>query len=172
MTEDDLISALRHRVQDPGSRTDMAARFPVDIAVPASPEEIEATEASLALCLLDLHRRVLSEVGNGGFGPGDGLIGTPRGRLDEDGRSIVELRAAILGEPGTPLPPLIPLCDWGCGSWSCVDVDSGAVVTVDEFGIFDTGLSLAAWLQSWIDGASLAPNDKVPRTAWVRQVEP
>jgi hypothetical protein len=45
-----------------------------------------------------LHERLFKEVGNGGFGPGDGLIGIPGGSLDVEERSIIELRRRLFFE--------------------------------------------------------------------------
>jgi hypothetical protein len=41
---------------------------------------------------------LLTEVGNGGFGPGYGLVGLPGGISDVDGRSLVELSRMLLLE--------------------------------------------------------------------------
>ena len=85
-------------------------------------------------------------VANGGFGPGDGLIDTTGGRLDVDGRSIVELRGAILGD----MPNWIhPLCDFGCGTWAVVDARSGEVSMLDESGLAATGKDLKVWMAVW-----------------------
>jgi hypothetical protein len=114
-------------------------------------------ESALGFSLHPLHRRLLTEVGNGGFGPGDGLIGLPGGRLDDDGRSLIDLRDVLWTNAETAgLPPhVLALCDWGDAIWSCVDEQNGHVLTLDESGLTDTGQDLHSWLAEWTTGASL-----------------
>lgn len=49
----------------------------------------------------------------------------------------------------------MPLCEWGDGIWSCVDVATGAVLTMSEFGLLDIGRSLRSWLEEWVGGENL-----------------
>jgi hypothetical protein len=51
---------------------------------------------------------------------------------------------------------VVPLCDWGDGAWSCVDEDTGHVLTLDEAGLTDAGMSLHDWMSDWVNGVSLA----------------
>jgi hypothetical protein len=73
-----------------------------------------------------LLKRVFTEIGNGGFGPGYGLYGLSTS-LDEDGypAALEALYAALREEPpqGFPSWPggVIPLCTWGCAIDSYVD---------------------------------------------------
>lgn len=97
------------------------------------------------------------DIANGGFGPGDGLIGLPGGRLDDDGRSLIELRDVLWTDQETAGLPInvVALCDWGCAIWSCLDVLSGHVLTLDESGLTDTGQTIDSWLADWVAGVSL-----------------
>lgn len=157
MDEDTLILAVRARAEDPAKRTDWSERWPSELALPATSDQIHHAEQVLQCPLHPLHRRLLQEVGNGGFGPGSGLIGLPGGSVDDSGRSVIELRQQLFSdEEGIVVPvQIIPLCDWGCGAWSCLDEETGAVLTLDEYGIVDTGLSLHAWMTAWILGVDL-----------------
>lgn len=102
------------------------------------------------------HRRLLQEVGNGGFEPSDGLIGIPGGSLDVDGRSIIELRKTLF--PAfyhRTTFRVIPICDWGDGIWSCIESDTGRVLSMSEFGLKDMGADFQRWLEEWVSGANL-----------------
>jgi hypothetical protein len=92
MNEGHLVRAILDRISNPVTRTDYSDRGHRDIGLPATSAVIEASERAIGCALHPLHRRLLQEVGNGGFGPGDGLIRLPGGSLDVNGRSILELR--------------------------------------------------------------------------------
>lgn len=157
MNDDELIRAIRLRAQDPRTRTDYADRGCPELAPPAHPDVVANSESNLGFHLHPFHRRLLTEVGNGGFGPGDGLIGLPGGRRDDRGHSLIELRDVLWTDAKTAgLPPnVVALNDWGDAIWSCVDAQSGHVLTLDEGGLTDTGQTLHSWFDEWISGVSL-----------------
>jgi hypothetical protein len=152
MNEEQLIAAISKRAANAETRTDYANIRPREIGLPATPELISAAELQLGFPLHPLHRRLLESVGNGGFGPGDGLIGTTGGSLDVEGRSLDELRALLWPNMNIRV---VPLCEWGDGIWSCVDVATGSVLTMSEFGLLDIGRSLQSWLEKWVAGENL-----------------
>jgi hypothetical protein len=100
---------------------------------------------------------LLTEVGNGGFGPGYGLIGLPGGAPGVDGHFLVEFSRLLLLEPGaSSLPgPIVVLWDWGCGVWACIDCETGAVLTIAEDGLKDSGQTICAWFEDWVSGVTL-----------------
>ncbi|WP_437674120.1 SMI1/KNR4 family protein [Sorangium sp. So ce131] len=157
MNQDELIHALQQRAKNPMLRTDYADRACPELAAPASPHVVAQTESVLGFPLHPLHKRLLTDVGNGGFGPGDGLIGLPGGRLDDDGQSIVELRHVLWSGPEKAGLPdnVVALCDWGDSIWSCIDEETGSVLTLDASGLTETPWSLHAWLVDWLNGQSL-----------------
>src|SRR5688572_25475785 len=142
MTEDELLAAIRTRIVDPNLRIDMkTVRIP-PIYGTASAEALTKAEVELAFRLPALLRRLYSEVENGGFGPGAGLVGVEGGHPDMDGRALSASYAAFRAE-GWP-EGLLPLWDRGDGAWSCVDALSldERVVTVDEAGSTRTKFTL------------------------------
>jgi hypothetical protein len=154
--EDQLIAEVRNRAQDPTTRTDYHSQRHRELPPPATREAIGTAEARIGFALHPLHRRLLEEVGDGSFGPGDGIIGLGDGGVDAHGRSLVELRDVLWLDEDTPLPAaIVPLCDWGDAIWSCVDSRTGHVLTLDESGLTDTGQTLHSWLGDWVSGVSL-----------------
>jgi len=158
-----LIETLRACAQDAGVRTDSPNQSSKVLPPPASPALIAEAESAMGLTLHPLHRRLLVEIGNGGFGPGYGLLGVKGGHADGDGRTMAELRRALPGSSGTSLFSLglprgvVPLCEWGCATWSCLDTRSvdGAVLMLEERGMFDMGTSFEQWLTDWVRGVKL-----------------
>jgi hypothetical protein len=155
MNEEQLISALRRRAEDHTKRTDYVDSGCPDLGTPATPD-VDRAQRAMGFVLHPLHRRLLEEVANGGFGPGDGLIGLPGGRLDDDGHSLPDVRDKLGLDAYTPLPtPVVPLCEWGDGIWSCLDEETGAILTMDEHGPIDTGRLFWSWLEDWVLGVSI-----------------
>src|SRR5437588_8306477 len=96
-----LMHRLKERIKDPQLATDLAVA--PRIYPPATPVMVGSAEQALGFALPPVLRRIYLEVGNGGFGPGYGLIGVPGGAVDDTGHNIVELyqgfRTAHSGDP-------------------------------------------------------------------------
>jgi hypothetical protein len=83
--------------------------------------------------------------------------------MDIDGRSLIDLSCMfepevkmLLLEPNTSPPvPIVFLCDWGCGTWACLDCEIGAVLTISEDGLKDSGQNVYAWFEDWVSGVAL-----------------
>ncbi len=149
--------AIRKRAARHELRNDFADRFGPEVSAPATTAAVEEAERAIGYALHPFHRRLLTEVGNGGFGPGYGLIGLPGGAPGVDGHFLVEFSRLLLLEPGaSSLPgPIVVLCDWGCGVWGCIDCETGAVLTIAEDGLKDSGQTVRAWFEDWVSGAVL-----------------
>ena len=141
--DDRLMEALRLRVE--ASRS------------PATAEDITRAESTLGFRLPPLLRRLYTEIADGGFGPGYGLFPV-RGGRSEPGQeeSLVEVRTTFADEvPAT----LLPLCDWGCATWTCLacSTSDGAIVTLaGEEPLTNTGHDLRSWLSAWLSGTDLS----------------
>src|SRR5262249_21727876 len=79
MNENQLIKAIRERAAHPTLRNDFAHMFPAELRAPATTAAVDEAERAIGYAFHPFHRRLLTEVGNGGFGPGYGLIGLPGG---------------------------------------------------------------------------------------------
>ncbi|MEP7123457.1 MAG: SMI1/KNR4 family protein [Byssovorax sp.] len=155
MTADELIVAIRIRIADPDQRIAMRTVPPPPLFGVVAASALEKTEADLGFRIPVLLRRLYSEVGNGGFGPGAGMLGVEGGYCDSEGRTLAPcyLEFKSWGWPDG----LLPLWDWGGGALSCVDSLSAdeRIVTHDESGPVVTRFTLLSWLESWVDGVDL-----------------
>lgn len=154
MTEDELIRRIAER----------SAPAPLP---PASAAEIDAVAERLGVPLPPLYRRLLLEVGNGGFGPGNQLCGVPpHGHVDDDLRAFAidcheDERAAPRDEIRAPFGTVY-LCTWGCGMASSLDClgSAGRVLSSEllpEGLVFHLAApSLHEWLERWVEGVDLA----------------
>ncbi|MFN3648711.1 MAG: SMI1/KNR4 family protein [Armatimonadota bacterium] len=140
-----------------------------DPAPPATPDELAAAEAKLGFSLPPTLRLLYLRVGNGGFGPGYGLMGVAEGAADDEGETVetwyARRRAAGPDEAGWRWPHrLLPLCSYGCAIYCCVDAASPEepVLRFDpseaaEEGAYEDclspeGYSLRAWMADWAAG--------------------
>lgn len=121
---------------------------------PAAVDAVEACEAAIGRPLPRLLRRCYLELGDGGFGPGYGLV------------PIAELAPSYLaGWPKwwpTEARNLLQICHWGCGIASFVDLDGPLDVMwavdpnpapEDDLGVavFREDMTLTSWLLLWTE---------------------
>jgi hypothetical protein len=155
--EDRLLEDLRRRVS-------LAPRRPTGVYdkptahPPATAAEIAHAENELGFRLPPLLRRLYAEVADGGFGPSYGLLPIARRHVEPgQDETLVEVRNKLATDPRWPAE-LVPLCDWGCAIWSCLDcrTTEGPMVTVaGEEPFTSTGMHLRGWLRAWLAGTDL-----------------
>jgi hypothetical protein len=168
----DRLHLIRERAEDPRTRTDRATLIEARAFLPATREQIEAAEVSLDFSLPAFLCRVYTAIGNGGFGPGRGLIGVPGGATDEHGNSIVDLydsyAASNPDDDAWRWPDrLVPICHWGESVYSCADCsDSEGAVVCFDLTEYEPGRdlkdlmvpqhpSIERWLEAWAEGIDL-----------------
>ncbi len=166
---DDLVALIRERLSSTRLDDGTSGRRAFE---PASAQAIAEAEQSLDFALPPVLKQVLLEVGNGGFGPGHGLLGVRGGATDEHGNSMLDLYDGLSApnpdDPGWRWPErLVPLCPWGDSTYSCIDcsVPEGRLVTYDANGyrpgtdlerLFTAqDLAVDAWLRLWAEGVDL-----------------
>jgi hypothetical protein len=167
-----LIASVRARAADAQHRTDEVLHGGGFSSELLDDTEINKAERQLGLRLPSTLRAVYREIGNGGFGPGYGLLPL---RLDpslDEHETVVDLYSAFTSsDPKDPAwrwpDQLVPFCDWGCAIRSCVDCVSsdGKVVTFDpnarqpgqdlSASFAATHPSIDAWFRDWVSGVKI-----------------
>lgn len=132
---------------------------PLPSLKPTTNDHLDDVEARTGLRLPPLLRHLYTTHGNGGFGPGYGMLGIGGGHLDDLGRDALECRVDLVGA-GT----LLPICNWGCATYSLVDCedDDAAMWGFDPAAdrgheLFDDNITFAAWLRAWVDRTLTQP---------------
>ncbi|MEO7592921.1 MAG: SMI1/KNR4 family protein [Byssovorax sp.] len=156
-TEDDLLAHVRTRATDPSTRIgvpSLPSQLLPGLPPPATSAMLAATEARLGFTLPRLLARVYTEVSDGGFGPGYGLLNLAN--LESDGRSLSSVYLDF--RAGDWLERLLPLWDWGCAMWSCLDgrSDEGAIVTSNQGEFATTHFTLYSWIYAWTTDIDLS----------------
>ena len=168
MTADSRYRRIYHR----GSPEYLQARAKGQVEplpatlIPASEEAVEEAERVLGLPFPPLLRRLYLEVGNGGFGPGYGLLELSY-NSKYTGLSMYRQAREDASAGMSSFPPsLLPVCTWGCGIYSFIDCSSpdGMMWGYDPNpgpwdveAIYPQSLSLAAWLDRWVKGILRQP---------------
>lgn len=161
-------------------QSELTTPTPVPSPVTALAEALDRAETDLGFALPADLRRLYREVGNGGFGPSNGLLPIA---------GVVERYRSLGAEaPRTQRWPdrLLPLVDDG-SEIDAVDAstENGPIVSWDPDGLterasdrawrrsfVDTAPSLAAWLEEWLGARS--PDEvraEMMRTAMIEQVK-
>jgi hypothetical protein len=136
----------------------------------APAEAVHEAETVIGYRLPPLLRRLYLEVGNGGFGPGYGILGLTGGHYDDTGRGALALYRRVR-DPATSywsfLPAiLLPVCQWGCGIYSFIDCSrpEGPMWAldpnpgpVDQQALYREPVALAEWLDRWVKGKLYQP---------------
>jgi hypothetical protein len=161
---EDLSAAIASRVRVLGQRP----------APPVSADQLAGVEALLGFRLPTLLCTVYSRIGNGGFGPGRGLLPICGPGPQGLGQNAIEVyRNAIRPMPDCPdmIWPerMLPFCWWGEGVFSYADgSEPGPPVyrlepptdwtwDVQGYRFHPQGMSLGQWLLAWVEGRDLRP---------------
>ena len=174
---DALLEQLRTRAADPERRTEFAPRgFSLRglfggrraLPRPAALADLRSIEAALEVTFPAFVVRVYTEVADGGFGPGDGLLS-----LAGVAKQTRILRAGEELPRGRRWPAtLLPLVGLDPG-WTCVDTATGAVTEWDpedltewasaerfRASFSERSPSLEAWLGKWVVRKTAADRNK------------
>jgi len=134
----------------------------------ATPEEVREAEVLVGRPLPTLLRRLYLEVGNGGFGPGYGVLGLRNGHRDDTGHTATDLyQERREWWPSSP-SGLLPICHWGCAIYSLVDCSSegGLMWGYDpnptppdevDHALFRQEIDLETWFDRWVKGRLFQP---------------
>jgi hypothetical protein len=138
------------------------------------PSLIAASEAAVAEAttgwpLPPLLRRLDLEVGNGGFGPRDGILGVRGGARNGDWDDVVAVHRAFNAHPTDPSPSpawMLWIFEWGGNIWSIVDCrDRTGPMWFNADGEQEQeGVTLAEWLDRWVHCRLYIPSGPGSRT--------
>lgn len=160
-----LIEALRQRAPGYDMHCDGPPPPPFP---PFDLSQRPLLEKALGHPLPDLFVRLCHDIGNGGFGPGYGLMGLgPGGFTDDQGYSADRLYACFREKPEKPPfirwpDGVLPICHFGCAIYHCVDLKTQDMLIWEpnfwdgcssfKTALYPTGSSLADWLALWARG--------------------
>jgi len=165
---DPLVEQLAKHVASDQLVTYLADWQRPKVYPPVGYDQVALAETRLGFLLPDLLREIYTKVGNGGFGPGYGLIGLNGGATDRvgtDERNLIQCYESRRFDPDWP-EKLLPICTWGCAIYSCLDCSRPGVpvISYDPNGndhppgrqpnIFHFE-SLADWIERWLRGEDL-----------------
>ena len=172
MDESDLIGKIAARAADSMTQTDQMDVVVAQIAPPLGAGDLESSIISLGFTPPALLVSLFRQVGNGGFGPGYGLMGLNNGSPDDQGNTAVSLYTYFSWEdpedPDWTWPErLLPICNWGCAIYSCLDCrEENPTVVIWDPNVWQTGtppedamrrmdMKLSEWLAAWANGEDL-----------------
>ncbi|MCG6969215.1 MAG: SMI1/KNR4 family protein [Gammaproteobacteria bacterium] len=168
---DELIYALRAKLQ----RNTVKNEFIDGVFSPreaASNDAIVLAETQMGFTICPLLKRIYTEVANGGFGPGSGIIGVGNGFTDDWGHNLEELYEYFSLRKHYDVSwrwpqGLLPFCHWGYTTYSCVDCNQPhyPVLIIDpdykaqdddmEEMIIEHKDSIVEWFYDWLGGKDL-----------------
>ncbi|HEX5105386.1 MAG TPA: SMI1/KNR4 family protein [Pirellulaceae bacterium] len=185
-----LIARIKERNADRKRATDGGIHPRKPIA-PVNAKALQAAERAIGFKLPELLRAIYLKVGNGGFGPGYGIMGI-KGGARLDGCTLEKCYANMIKletENGTWRWPrqLLPLANYGCGMWSCVDcaykklpmilwdpnpldddLEGAAARRNWAYSFWDQEKSLGTWLEGWL-ASEPEPEPKQPSKSWINK---
>ena len=146
-------SSLLDRIAERSQADDPMMARPGGLPPTLSGPEIEAAEQRLGFALHPLLAAVYGRLANGGFGPDYQLLS-----IDKAVDSYLTARRDNAGTAWAWPEGILPVLDWGCGMYACVDCrsDQGTVLLFepnpgdpDEAWFIDS-VSLPAWFEHYI----------------------
>ncbi|MGI5521505.1 hypothetical protein ACQEUX_11160 [Micromonospora sp. CA-259024] len=150
--EDQVFDAVVRRIAAGGYIDDVPASRLAPLR-PAPPAAVVEAEELAGRPLPSLLRRLYLEVGNGGFGPGYGLLGLRDGHRTGGLDALTGLQGGVL-----------TLCEWGCGISSELNLADGRIWGCDPNpapdGVsctFPQQMTIVDWFAKWVGGTLYQP---------------
>ena len=189
-SDQQLIRGLQERNGD-RERATSGGIHPRKVIPPITVNALRAAERAVGFGFPELLRALYLEVGNGGFGPEYGIVGTKGGaKLDKRTLETCYAELVKLERENTVWrwpTRLLPLANYGCGMWSCVDCADQKLPMVlwdpnnldaelegEEAqanwanSFWDQDRSMRKWLEDWL-AEKQGPEPKWPSKSWVRK---
>jgi len=170
INEQNLINKIKTRIKDPKLYIDAPEAFKYKLIPPVSNDELVDAEKSLGFQLPALLQNIYLHIGNGGFGPGFGLLALNKKGANNYHMNLVDwyLERKNFSHPDYPNWPkqFITICDWGDCIVSEMDWTSPQASIYrfngDQYGSkpFEEVMncespSLQKWLEDWVNNDPL-----------------
>jgi hypothetical protein len=162
---EDLIRRLQERIRLVPTVDNNNIKLPIHPRPPVSEQAMMNAEARLSFALPPLVRALYTQVADGGYGPGYGVIqlaGNPYTLVESRVRMEMETAPQWMWPEG-----LVELVHWGCHYFSGIDClhpscpvffyDHDLAVGDAKLSdcLFPEAASLVEWFSAWLDGANL-----------------
>jgi SMI1 / KNR4 family (SUKH-1) len=173
----DWLERLKIQANDPDRATDTClranarnpdgTRYTTIANPPATFEEIHELEEATGLKLPEELRRVYLEVGNGGFGPGGGLLSLKSAGKYLHDWGILEAYLGFRDKSFTGIDRewfqnFLPFCSGGCDLLGVIDISNERVGFIQYEMLEDLepvenmiewkAYSLKSWFEAWMNG--------------------
>jgi hypothetical protein len=165
--DESLIQTIKSHAMEAARAASGTDGLPTKVFPTVDAQQIAEAERALGFVLPELLKALYLRVGNGGYGPGYGIVGLPGGATDDMGRNLVDLYNAYFPEnPDDPHwrwpPALLPLAHLGCAMYACLDCSAPDAPVVwfepnphvdgepwsDSF--IPLTSSVTEWLRAWL----------------------
>ena len=171
-----LIKMLKKRIGDPKRFIDTPEAFPYKIYPTVSLNELAQAEQRLGFQLPPLLGKLYLQVGNGGFGPGFGLLGLNNNGAKNYHMNLVDWYLEGINHMHPDYPPwprqFITVCDWGDGIVSELDWTNpqGPIFRFNgdwysdgpyEMVMRAEAPSLYSWLDDWLNDSPLFERGRI-----------
>jgi hypothetical protein len=143
-----------------------------DGSPPTSPPATDAiileTETALGFQLPPLLKQIYTQIGNGGFGAGYGIIGAIGGYKPGHWTLVESYNDVIAGAKYLGFEwqaGLLPFCEWGCSMVTCVDciAEKGAIYQTEACKSRKMKYRFEDFFEMWLAGVSILDVDRLPR---------
>jgi len=131
--------------------------------LPATEDAVERTEQKIGLSLPPLLKTIYLEIGNGGFGPGLGIIGIEGGSASDFGDvadTYIVLSADQPERGNKWVEQVLPFCSWGNNIFACVRCENDFPISISEDRrLWPKEYNLALFFELWLGGADILAYD-------------
>lgn len=131
---------------------------------PVSEILVKDVESKLGFQLPPLLKACYEQIGNGGFGPGYGLIGMQGGAASDFGllaETHQQLKSDQESEGNEWQLGLLPFCGWGCNIFSCVDCTTSdfVICKFEDFDVWPQSYNLEKFFEMWVNDVDILSLD-------------
>lgn len=137
----------------------MSCQTPLQFG-PTTEDVVVSCEQQLGFQLPGLLKACYVEVGNGGFGPGYGIIGVESGYASDHGDLIQTYNLFQRSEETEGKKwrdGMLPFCEWGCNIYTCVDCkdETSLVYKYEDGSLSSHYFTLKDFFELWMNGADI-----------------